>query len=229
MQKEQAEVSKKYRYTKQLVRIAIENGYTNADVAVKAGLSAKSISQVSRWRNGEALATERQMRALVNEFGHLLKRKMEHLFYRLDENNRLSFYLLSGETLLKHITKIRNDDGKSVSVRRTIIIRCDDIFAAIYQQRLGYDRRYQINVDDLANSDNEDANWTSTNIEKFEDPQRMVDTILHTISTYDIPRLNVLNEQVITAYKVRQTLLKAGFATADIRTLDISTTSDDNE
>lgn len=37
---EQKENTKKtYRYTKQLIKLAIENGYTNQEIAVKAGLS----------------------------------------------------------------------------------------------------------------------------------------------------------------------------------------------
>ena len=73
--------SKKYQYTKQILKIAKEHRYTNEDIAVKAGLSKKSVAQVTRWLHGEALATERQMGHFIKEFGHLVKRRTEHLFY----------------------------------------------------------------------------------------------------------------------------------------------------
>ncbi|MDE3274294.1 hypothetical protein, partial [Pseudoalteromonas sp. G4] len=71
--------NKKCRDTKRLIKIAIENGMTNQEIAAKAGLSKKSVAQVSRWRNGEALAFERQMRFFIKEFGDQLRRKSEHL------------------------------------------------------------------------------------------------------------------------------------------------------
>ena len=49
------ELDKEYKYTKKLLKVAIEeNGYRNKDIAVKAGLSEKSVAQVSKWRNGRA-------------------------------------------------------------------------------------------------------------------------------------------------------------------------------
>ena len=74
---------KKYKYTKQLLKIAIEAGqYRNQDIALKAGLSNKSVAQVSGWRNGRKKATERQMAYFIKEYEHLLKRKLEYLFYK---------------------------------------------------------------------------------------------------------------------------------------------------
>ena len=73
-----ANIEKKYKYTKQLLKIAIETDqYRNKDIALKAGLSDKSVAQVSGWRNGRTKATERQMAYFIKEYGHLLKRKLE--------------------------------------------------------------------------------------------------------------------------------------------------------
>lgn len=96
---------KNNRYTKQLVRIAIEQGYTNKEIAKSARISDKSTALVSKWRNGKALANEHQMKNLLKEFGHLLKRKMEHLFYTIEEKDAvpdLKFLKLNGDIILKH-------------------------------------------------------------------------------------------------------------------------------
>jgi len=80
-----SETGKEYKYTKQLLKIAIENGgYRNKDIAEKAGLSGKSVARASAWRNGRKNATERQMAYFIKEYEHLLRRKssmiLNHLF-----------------------------------------------------------------------------------------------------------------------------------------------------
>lgn len=136
--------SKKHPHTKRLVRLAIEHGYTNADIAKAAGLSGKSIAQVSRWRNGEALATERQMAKLEKEFGHLLKRQISHLFYTNRKNEdgteQQSFYHISGERIFSH--KIVNRDehrGRpfTISLFRVVIIKTGKTYTLILQCRKG--------------------------------------------------------------------------------------------
>ncbi len=45
------------------------------------------------------------MKNLLKEFGHLLKRKMEHLFYTIEEKDAvpdLKFLKLNGDIILKH-------------------------------------------------------------------------------------------------------------------------------
>ncbi|TOQ26274.1 hypothetical protein, partial [Vibrio parahaemolyticus] len=100
---------KKYKYTRQLLKIAKQEGnYTNKDIEKKAGLSGSSSSLASRWLNGHALATERQMRYFINNYGHLLKRKMEHLYYQLQPqgNSIFTHYMkFSGDIIFKHQIK----------------------------------------------------------------------------------------------------------------------------
>jgi transcriptional regulator with XRE-family HTH domain len=83
---------KKYPYTKQLVLIAKrEGGLTHKEIAEKARLSGKSQSLVSRWLSGEALASYAQMHSLIHDYGHFLKKQIEHVFFRpnLLVNNQL--------------------------------------------------------------------------------------------------------------------------------------------
>lgn len=219
---------KKYRFTKQIIRIALDNGYTNADIAVKAGLSGKSIAQVSRWRNGEALATERQMNGLIKEFGHLLKRKLEHLFYSFDSEDKIYFFRIEGEILLKHVTKIL-DSNKSISIRRVIVIRSSDQFVVLFQKRLGL--KDHLDIKNMGFSDNEDAHWVSPNYATFNNPQEMVEKIYCLLPSFkhQSEKQNNDNDRIILAFKIRQALLKLGLPTEDINLLDLSMPNSNND
>ena len=77
-----SKTNRPYKLTKQLIKVAKEEGgLTHKAIAKKARLSEKSLSLVSKWANGKALATEIQMKSLVDEFGHFLKKQFEHVFY----------------------------------------------------------------------------------------------------------------------------------------------------
>ncbi len=214
---------KKYPYTKQLVRIAVQNGYTNADIAVKAGLSGKSISQVSRWRNGEALATERQMRALINEFGHQLKRQVEHLI-AIEHDGKQQFALLQGDLLLKHSLRLSTNKGKA-AIFRVLLLKCDQRFVVLGQIRYGLTNKVDIAL--LAHSDNEDANWQTIHVVTSENTQLIisfVDEFICSINLYhkDHASIEQENERKVLGYKIRQVLLRAGYAVDDLRSLDLS-------
>lgn len=235
MDKERAESSKKYRYTKQLVRIAIENGYTNADIAVKAGLSKTSISMVSRWRNGESLATERQMRSLINEFGHHLKRRMEHLLCFIDdENGEQKFFHLEGDILLKHTIRIPVNTGKfektvNIGTHRIMMIENENKLIVLFQSRVGLQEKLKAeNIKNLAHSDNEEANWLTYSIGSSSDPLTVIDLMSKHIKSIKIYQTSTFlsdiqqNEHLILAYKARQTLLRHGYTINDLIKIDLS-------
>ncbi len=159
---------KKYKYTKQLLRIAIENGgYTNEDIVTKAGLKPSSVASASKWRNGKSDATERQLQYFINEYEHLLKRKLEHLFYgeasNTSEERGIEFKKLVGEIMLKHQVRIpsRRHKDKTVSVLRLVIIQHNFKFHVIKQCRAGIIIHDKLNRDEgnIFRSENEDANW----------------------------------------------------------------------
>ena len=121
---------KKCKDTKKLVRLAIENGMTNKEIAKKAGLSQNSIAQVSRWRNGESLATDRQMRFFVKEFGDHLRRKSEHQLVA-EEEGKAYFFKLTGDLIVKHVIRKNiwfNRRLLKVALSRFLIFRKDDSY-----------------------------------------------------------------------------------------------------
>lgn len=222
-QKEKSQ--KKYRYTKQLIRLAIENGYTNKDIAKKAGFSSEG--QVSKWRNGKALATERQVQFFINEFGHLLKRKMEHLFYSQTENPyEFIYHKIEGEILLTHTLNYRDSRSKpigKVGVCKFAILNLGSVFHLLEQKKVGLDDDGS-NVDKLLKnkkiSNNEQANWYLVKTHKNLSPQELVDTIDSIVNTFchsenKLAR-NIRNDALYLKYIIRQFLLKNGYAINDI-------------
>ncbi|MCC4796718.1 hypothetical protein BCT30_17560 [Enterovibrio norvegicus] len=164
--------TKKYPYTKRLVRIALENGYTNKTIAIATGLQESSVAMVSRWRNGESLATDRQMAKLIKEFGHLLKRQISHLFYCYEENTEnketFSYYTVTGERILNHKVVMSVPNNRkviNVSLFRVVVIQHGEAFNLIIQGRQGLHKHQDrcnfkfSGIQHLTHSSNEDAMW----------------------------------------------------------------------
>lgn len=222
-QSEQTLNSKKYKYTKQIIRIAIEHGYTNQQIAKKAGLNEKSIALVSKWRNGKALATERQMQALINEFGAQLKRQVQHLLaFAQDGTQR--FTVIEGDVLLKHTVRISTEHGK-IAVFRVLLFKVGDKFTAVTQQRYGLNTNEALNPASLAHSDNEDAHWLSLEFLTSKSTQHVItyiDDFVSQIDQYNNQLDAQTHERKVLGYKLRQALMREGYCVEDIVTLDLS-------
>jgi len=171
-------MDKEYKYTKKLLKVAIEeNGYRNKDIAVKAGLKEKSVALPSKWRNGKANATERQMLYFINSYEYLLKPQIEHLFYTytdpLDPNcyPKPSYKKLTGEVIFKHQLSIPVDRKNSQSISRVIVTAHNNQFYIVEQIRAGLltpeGARPSGKLDGMVRSSNEEANWVvSANIKE---------------------------------------------------------------
>lgn len=222
--------NKKYKYTKQIIKLAIDNGFKHPEIAKKAGLSEKSIAQVSRWKNGEALATERQMQFFINEFEHSLKRKMEHLFYSETETpNELAYYKIQGEILLSHTLYYRHNTGKKiqkVGIYRFVIINSDNKFHLLFQKRAGLNENAGIIKYALSSatfSNNEHANWYLKETYKDLTAQELthqIDLIFDEFEKIEYLRSDMAkimnNDGRPLKFIVRQLLLKHGYCSDDI-------------
>lgn len=170
-------MDKEYKYTKKLLLIAIEeNKYRNQDIAKKAGLSEKSVAQVSKWRNGKANATERQMAYFISNYEYLLKPKIEHLFYTFtnsrqnDEKKDPQYRKITGEVIFKYqIATVVNKNNKH-AMTRLIIVSHNNEYNVIEQIRAGVLLPSEVSHvskigEELTRSSNEEANWVvSANI-----------------------------------------------------------------
>ncbi|WP_428431507.1 hypothetical protein [Photobacterium chitinilyticum] len=221
---------KKYLYTKQLVRIAASMNYSPSDIAEKAGLSRKSTSQVSKWRNGISLATVRQMQYFINEYGHLLKRKMEHLFYTIEEKDGapdLNFLKLNGDVILKHQvchTHTLSNRILKTALLRLVVLKENEHFHLITQSRAGLDHSLGFilrrDLPNFIHSSNEEANWFAYDIAKrinAEHLLELIDKYAYQLSSGENPAKKAFqNDAISLKFIIRQSLLKQGFKSQDI-------------
>lgn len=223
------QVDRKYKYTKQLVRMAIEHGMTNKEIAKKAGLSDKSVAQVTRWRKGDSLATERQMRFFINEFGNSLKRKMEHLFCYNSENGVIEYFKLLGDVVLRYAYKeeVRVERRSiKVGLLRFIIIKHEHNYSLLEQYRKGLDLnnpRSSItssNIHKLGHSSSEGANWITYDIVKHVSADHIIKAVDKYAKSF-LDGSNLLKKVDLSCpseimYIVREQMMKNGFIAEDI-------------
>ena len=92
---------KKYRYTKQLINMALRDGWTQKEIA-DACRTQQSV--VSSWKNGSALAKESQLQKLMELYGPKLRRRTFKVYhYLLDESTggcRIQMIKVEGEVML---------------------------------------------------------------------------------------------------------------------------------
>jgi len=117
---------KKFKLTKQLIRIALDNGHTQISIQKMCRLGSQS--QVSDWKNGVKLAYEDQIKPLLDLYGHQLRKVTSQLYQvrksdeemRLEEENGadspfpIKFVLVEGKVILreKFINPQRDYQGR---------------------------------------------------------------------------------------------------------------------
>lgn len=208
---------KKYKYTKRLLRLAIdEGGYTNKDIAKKAGLSETSVALVSNWRNGKADATDRQLKYFINTYGHLLKQKLEHLFYGLVPNIEsttinMVYQKIEGEVFFKSQIKstLKDSSEKLLRLIRLVIIEHKGSYKIVVQYRAGvvdykhidFDEKNEIisqslrlDQSQIYYSDNEESNWFFDKIINCEDVDALV-------INFNLLLQDIINEKNLTLFK----------------------------
>lgn len=117
---------KKFKFTKQLIKIALDNGHTQIGIQKMCRLSSQS--QVSDWKNGVKLAYEDQIKPLLDLYGHQLRKVTSQLYQvrkseeeiQLEEENGteepfpIKFVLVEGKVILreKFINPQRDYQGR---------------------------------------------------------------------------------------------------------------------
>jgi len=93
--------NKKYRYTKQLINMALRDGWTQKDIA-DACRTQQSV--VSKWKNGSALAKESQLQKLLEIYGPKLRRRTFKVYHDLLQDKqgayRIQMIKVEGEVML---------------------------------------------------------------------------------------------------------------------------------
>lgn len=126
LQQNSKAIRKKIKLTKQLIKIALDNGHTQIGIQKMCRLSSQS--QVSDWKNGVKLAYEDQVKPLLDLYGHQLRKVTSQLYQvrkseqemKLEEENNseypfpIKFVLVEGKVILreKFINPERDRQGR---------------------------------------------------------------------------------------------------------------------
>lgn len=88
---------KPFKQTRELVKLALNNGYTQTEIA-KLCRTQQSI--VSVWSKGEKLGTEQQLKPLLDLFGHKLRRNSFKLYwFKNPETAEIQFMRVEGQVI----------------------------------------------------------------------------------------------------------------------------------
>ena len=148
---------RKYKQTKQLVRMALNDGWTQQDIA-RACRTHQSV--VSSWSKGQKVATEEQLRPLLEQYGHKLHRNAFRLYWnRTNETNQ--FFKVEGKVILSHTLsdsrRVAHKLVKKIPKYKLVIhAQGQNQFRIIYQYRITFTQsgdEFELSQDD--------ANWHS--------------------------------------------------------------------
>lgn len=117
----QSEKTKKkpFKQTRELVRLALNNGWTQTEIA-KTCRTQQSV--VSAWSKGEKLATEQQLKPLLNLFGYKLRRNTFKLYWRKNaETSKIEFIKVEGKIIFSLLIGKKDDYNKFVPKYKFII------------------------------------------------------------------------------------------------------------
>jgi len=92
--------NRKFKQTKQLVRLALNDGWTQKSIADKCRTQQ---SIVSAWARGEKQGTEAQLAPLLEQYGNQLRRKSFQVYYHFDsEKQKFNFFRVEGKIIFSY-------------------------------------------------------------------------------------------------------------------------------
>lgn len=151
--------SKKFKQTRELIRLALNDGMTQDEIAK---LCRTQQSKVSLWSKGAQSAKEHEVIPLLKIYGHKLRRKTFKVYWSIDEQNIKHFYKVEGKVIFSQAFCDARRDGpklirKIPTVKLIIQHQGQDQFIYIYQSRF----TFKTNNCELENS-LADAVWSSS-------------------------------------------------------------------
>ncbi|WP_026220921.1 hypothetical protein [Thiofilum flexile] len=202
-----------FKWTRELVRFAINDGKTQQEIA-KLCRTQQSI--VSAWYTGSKQGTEQQLKPLLDEYGHRLRRNTFKVYWFLDtETMQRTIYRVEGKVILSQaFYDLRRDyRGKLIKkipeFKLVIHHQGGQNFVIIHQCRL----KFKATNEELEHSV-EDAIWSSYHILNCMD----VNTLLKHVDDYANQQLAKYPSDANTLpFLIRRALLNHGIPIDDIK------------
>lgn len=149
---------KPFKLTRQLIRLSLNDGWTQREIAEKCRVQQ---SIVSAWSKGAKCATEAQLLPLLEIYGHKLRRNTFRVYWALDSNTQAkTFFRVEGKVVFAEVVfELKESSGKATQkipeMKLIIHHQGADSFRSVVQRRLKLDSPM------LTLSSAEDAVWSS--------------------------------------------------------------------
>lgn len=156
---------RKFKQTKQLVRLALNDGWTQNEIKDACRVQQ---SVVSAWSKGTKHATEELLKPLLEQYGNKLRRNSFRVYWSIDPNTQVkTFYKVEGKVVLNQAfsyTKVSSNykDKKIPTQKLVIHHQGTNKFRIIFQMRLKTERGFDLE------STTAESVWNSTITEQAD-------------------------------------------------------------
>ena len=201
---------KPFKLTRQLVRLALNDGWTQKDIAAKCRAQQ---SIVSAWAKGAKSATEQQLMPLLEIYGHKLRRNTFRVYWALDSaTQEKTFFRVEGKIVFTEVWLKLDESSTKVTkkipvLKLTVHHQGADSFRVVLQNRIETQQHIKFTV-----SNAEEAIWSS----KVLDQQNSAELI----SWVDDYALGLSKEHphvgLTLPFLLRQALMNHGFPVSDV-------------
>lgn len=197
---------RKFKQTKQLVRLALNDGWTQNEIKDACRVQQ---SIVSGWSKGTKLGTEEALKPLLEIYGHKLRRNSFRVYWCIDpETKKKTFHKVEGKVVLNQVFYDPRRSGykliKKIPQQKLVVHHQGaNKFRVVYQSRLAF-QNSNVELESMV----EDAIWGSTISKQYE-----LSELLNVIDNYAEKSLAEYPSDANTLpFITRQALLNHGFA-----------------
>jgi transcriptional regulator with XRE-family HTH domain len=196
---------RKFKQTKQLVRLTLNDGWSQVEIADTCRVQQ---SIVSAWSKGTKQGTEQQLKPLLEQYGNKLRRNSFRVYWCIDsETNKKTFHKVEGKVVLSQKFNDARRSGyrlikKIPKLKLVIHHQGNNKFRLIFQSRLTFQHSNE-EIESMV----EDAIWGSTISKQYE-----LAELLNVVDNYAEKSLAKYPSDASTLpFITRQALLNNGF------------------
>ncbi len=202
--------NKPFKQTKQLIKLALNDNWTQKDLGEIYRVSQPIISN---WKKGTALAKEHQVKPLLDQYGHILRRKTFKVYWVVDGDTKKSSYIkLEGKVifsyLFQHVEFYNARKNKNITPVVKVIVHHQgkDNFRTVLQFRSKADDQKELICND------EEGNWVSS-VEKQLNQSELVQWMEDWSKTHSS---KLPPDAKALPFLIRKALLNHGFTVEDV-------------
>lgn len=202
--------NKPFKQTKQLIKLALNDGWSQIDIGKECRVSQPVISN---WKTGIALAKEHQIQTLLEQYGHILRRKTFKVYWTVDkETQEISYVKIEGKVVFSYILREMSSPGRHDSKPLGPAVKIIVHYQGAGNFRLIIQNRSRGDLNQALACLDDEAKWISN----IKDQYILSDLIsfIEQISQDDI--FKPLSDAKALPFLIRKALLNHGFSVEDV-------------